>query len=415
MPFPFQVSSHDLANDIGTHVQSVFAGLSSDFIFMPKGEGFVDLKIFEQGYEALKKATAGFEELNATAIVQCITETPIALVVLRTMLGFTPPELAYTTTTRTKVEVSQGFARSLDREVRLAPTETLKLSELKADRLRAMVETVNGMLVAGVPEDLPKVLIHRLDKIDTQAGLLSLQTAAKLGIPYATLLYERFLGRPFAGHRDSVSDLVGEALEIAIERQLDRYGVSYYKTRRAEKVPGFKQTPDFIIPSWNNPLIVIEAKVTEDDGTARDKVTRMINLVNLSKDQTSNPRGYQVVAALSGRGFAVREQDMENLLLATGGKVFTLATIKHLVENTDIKKLATRKPDPDAEDETVDPGDPRVLGAIYEGIALRKVEKEAAKEAEKAAKKAEKDAAKAAKKASGKGRKKGEETGDRLL
>jgi hypothetical protein len=30
------------------------------------------------------------------------------------------------------------------------------------------------------------------------------------------LLYERFLGRPFAGHRDSVSELVGDSLESAM-------------------------------------------------------------------------------------------------------------------------------------------------------------------------------------------------------
>jgi hypothetical protein len=29
--------------------------------------------------------------------------------------------------------------------------------------------------------------------------------------------YERFLGRPFAGHRDSVSELVGDIVESAIE------------------------------------------------------------------------------------------------------------------------------------------------------------------------------------------------------
>lgn len=31
------------------------------------------------------------------------------------------------------------------------------------------------------------------------------------------LLYERFPGRPFAGHRDSVSEIIGDSLESAIE------------------------------------------------------------------------------------------------------------------------------------------------------------------------------------------------------
>ena len=50
------------------------------------------------------------------------------------------------------------------------------------------------------------------------------------------LLYERFLGRPFAGHRDSVSELIGDILELAIETELTNAGISFRKTRRAERV-----------------------------------------------------------------------------------------------------------------------------------------------------------------------------------
>ena len=40
---------------------------------------------------------------------------------------------------------------------------------------------------------------------------------ADLVVPYAMVLYERFLGRPFTGHRDSVSELVRDVVEAAIE------------------------------------------------------------------------------------------------------------------------------------------------------------------------------------------------------
>lgn len=50
------------------------------------------------------------------------------------------------------------------------------------------------------------------------------------------LLYERFLGRPFAGHRDSVSELVGDVVETAVEGLLSRTGISNRKTKRAERV-----------------------------------------------------------------------------------------------------------------------------------------------------------------------------------
>src|ERR1035441_7413325 len=92
-------------------------------------------------------------------------------------------------------------------------------------------------------------LIHRLDKADTRNGIASIQPLADLGVPYAMLLYERFLGRPFAGHRDSVSELVGDVLETAIEGVLTRAGISHRKTKRAERVTGFDQAPDFIIPN----------------------------------------------------------------------------------------------------------------------------------------------------------------------
>ena len=72
---------------------------------------------------------------------------------------------------------------------------------------------------------------------------------AAIGAPYAMLLYERFLGRPFAGHRDSVSELVGDGLENAIEEQLAKAGISFRKTKRAERFPGFNQAPDFMVPS----------------------------------------------------------------------------------------------------------------------------------------------------------------------
>jgi hypothetical protein len=66
-----------------------------------------------------------------------------------------------------------------------------------------------------------------------------------------------------------------DVLESAIEGVLSGAGISFRKTKRAERITGFDQTPDFIVPDEFNPQVVIEAKITEDDGTARDKVTRV--------------------------------------------------------------------------------------------------------------------------------------------
>jgi hypothetical protein len=158
------------------------------------------------------------------------------------------------------------------------------------------------------------------------------------------LLYERFLGRPFAGHRDSVSELVGDSLESAIEEVLTKAGISYRKTKRAERIAGFDQTPDFIIPSEFNPQVVIEAKITEDDGTARDKVTRIQHLAEISKMKSTNGfPDFEVIACIGGRGFGVRREDMKKLLIATRGKVFTLKTLNNLVKFTSLHKFKTNE------------------------------------------------------------------------
>lgn len=118
---------------------------------------------------------------------------------------------------------------------------------------------------------------------------------------------------------------------------------SYRKTKRAERIVGFDQAPDFIVPSEFNPQIVIEAKIAEDDGTARDKVTRVQHLgeLNVAARDDSQPR-IEVVACIGGRGFGVRREDMRKLLYATRGKVFTLKTLDRLIDNTRLKEFRTK-------------------------------------------------------------------------
>ena len=219
---------------------------------LPKGPGFIEYSTFEGGYEALKRTTKGFRDMAPEPVLGLVWQTPITLIVLRAMLGFTPSESADAASARTGSNISQGAARSIDRKVRIAPETPLRESGLSAERIRALVVTACQLLTDG-PEEVEDGFIHRLHKADTSGGLASILPLADIGVPYAMLLYERFLGRPFAGHRDSVSELVGDILETAIEELLTRHGISYRKTKRAERVQGFEQTPDFIIPNEFNP------------------------------------------------------------------------------------------------------------------------------------------------------------------
>ena len=340
--FPFEVSFEQIQVDPATYIMAIFSCLESEFLVLPKGTGFIEYPVFESAYEALKRVTTSFTNLTLDGVYPAAVDTPIVLIILRAMLGFTPPEWAYITTQRTGVTVSQGFVRTLDRNIRIAPHKPLSTSQATTQRIQALIQTACQLLSEGAPE-IAEHQIHRLDKADTRVGFDSLSNLSQLGAPYAMLLYERFLGRPFASHRDSVSELVGGGMEAAIEDVLTKAGISYRKTGRAERIPGFDQTPDFIIPSEFNPQVIIEAKITEDDGTARDKVTRIQHLSELSMlGQPDDQPKYEVIACIGGRGFGVRWEDMRKLLYATRGKVFTLNTLDRLVACSRLSEFRTQ-------------------------------------------------------------------------
>lgn len=344
--FPFEVSFEEVEADLDRFVAVVVESLQSDFLVLPRGKGFVGYPLFQEGYEALKTATQSFSTVSADVLLPVVTRTPISLIVLRTMLGLTPPEWAYVASIQTSVDIPQGAVRSLDRGIRIAPAKPLSARGDTPKRVKALIETACTLLTEGAPDVGPEQ-IHRLDKADTKGGLQAIQSLAQLGVPYPMLLYERFLGRPFAGHKDSVSELIGDSLEVRIEQAMNGAGVGYRKTKRAEKLPGFDQTPDFIIPDEFAPKAVIEAKVAEDDGTARDKVTRVQHLAELSRrGQRKGKRKFEVIACIGGRGFGIRREDMKKLLLATQGKVFTLKNLDQLIDCTALQQFRTRTAPP---------------------------------------------------------------------
>lgn len=335
MKFPFEVSFEEVQADLDVYVDAVFGCLTSEFLVMPKGKEFIEFAVFEEGYERLKRATGGFREVTPETVGAAVYDTPIALVVLRCMIGFTPPEWAYYASRQTGISVTQNAARAIDRNIRMDPKASLPSpGTVQGRRIRALISAACDALASGVPRQASDTL-HHLDKADTKAGLVSVRASANLGIPYSVLLYERLLGRPFAGHRDSISELIGNVIENAIENVLTEAGISFRKTRRAERLAGFDQAPDFVVPNEFNPKVVIEAKLTEDNGTARDKVTRVQHLgaLSLEGQPPGRPR-FEVVACIAGRGFGVRREDMKKLLLATRGKVFTLRNISDLVDKT---------------------------------------------------------------------------------
>ncbi|WP_131745092.1 hypothetical protein [Frankia sp. Cppng1_Ct_nod] len=339
---PYQLTNDELLAQLDEMVTVTFSDLTSQFMLLPRGPSFVTYLEFLAGYEALRHATDGFNSISVDQCWTALQENALALVVIRCVLGVSPPEWEDLTFEETGVRLPSNWGRGLDGKVKrnhdFFTTSTGKTA-MTIERTTLLLRSACTAILGGADE-APDGLIHRLEKIDTKEGLDSIRYVAQQHVPYAVLLYERFLGRPFASHRDSVSELVGDVMESAIEEQLSSSRIPFRKTKRAERVPGFDQAPDFFIPDELAPTVIIEAKITGDDGTARDKISRILRLASMRDQRLAESKPtFQVVACIDGRGFGVRRQDLKDLLLATHGKVFTANSLGDLISNTQIEKF----------------------------------------------------------------------------
>ncbi len=335
---PYHLTESELLTRLDDMVAVTFGDLTSQFMLLPRGPSFLTYEEFRDGYEVLRIETNGFESLTPERCWRALRQNARAFIVLRTILGVSPPEWQDLTNGATGSPLPPNTARTLDGRAKRDPLFFAKPTALVEGRVKNMLTTACMLLATG-PDLAPDGLVHRLDKFDTAMGAASIRHAAHQHVPYTVLLYERFLGRPFASHRDAVSELVGDVMESAIEAQLQHARIPFRKTGRAERVPGFDQAPDFFIPDEIAPGVIIEAKITGDDGTARDKVARILRLASMRDERAANGEpAYQVVACIDGRGFGVRQQDCRDLLKATRGKLFTANTLGDLIKYTDLVK-----------------------------------------------------------------------------
>jgi len=278
MERPFELEQEELAERVEEMVEVTAADLTSEFLLMPTGPGFIKYPDFRAAFEILKRNTKAFSEFTEDRVFKAFLEDGRAFCVLRSILGMTPPEWAELVRSEYSIEIPQNAVRVLDRKCRedlgyirhmegryraqLERSKAGKVVERSAtlQRIDVLIRAAIHFIAQGAPKAV-NGYIHRMDKFDTSQGSESLQYAATENIPYAVLLYERYLGRPFAAHRDAVSELVGEVIEDAIENLLRKHGVTYRKTGRAERIPGFGQAPDFCILSGVGPLQVVDYSV----------------------------------------------------------------------------------------------------------------------------------------------------------
>lgn len=200
---PFEADQEELEARLEDFVDVTFADLQSSSLVMPKGDAFVEYPRFREAYEVLKRTTAAFGNFTSATVWEAMREDSLVFVLVRAILGVTPVEWADLAATDLGSDVTQGAARGFDKRCRAdkgyVANLSLTRSSMTVERLRAMVEVACKYLEAGTPAGAEGT-VHRLDKFDTVEGMDSLRRVADMDVPYPALLYERYLGRPFATH-----------------------------------------------------------------------------------------------------------------------------------------------------------------------------------------------------------------------
>lgn len=319
--------------------QSYLTHLSPSFHLVPRGDSMFEEDDFDEAYEALAIGTDNFTRVDEASLKATLLECPAALAPLRMILGLTHNELAVAIRLHDpESNVAGGSLKNLERSAaQERPTATRQ----------RVVGSIAGAALAMMNRDLltvpPRVTTYfhsKLDKRDTVRGWQSVRDHTA-GVPYSALLFQRYVGGVWRQVQDAYSEVKGDAvLEIPLQDLLDTHGVPYHRTKRGAAGAaetraryGLKPGPDFIIPD-DSPTLVIESKVAEDGGTARDKSARIRTLVT-----AANARGLRACALIDGKGWTERPNALCDVILATQGRTYSLATIEQILELSEIQAL----------------------------------------------------------------------------
>jgi hypothetical protein len=88
-----------------------------------------------------------------------------------------------------------------------------------------------------------------------------------------------------------------------------------------------------------NPTVVVESKIGEDGGTVRDKAARVKDLA-----VAGTRRNLVVCAVVDGKGWTERLNSLADVVIATGGRTYTLQTLDSLIGVPEVAALRGTSP-----------------------------------------------------------------------
>jgi hypothetical protein len=302
--------------------------LAPDFAYAPKLD-FYELPHFQTAYDKLAAATAGFTDMTVERLSAAIQSEPTVLLPLRTITGLLKKEFAWTT---------KLVAEPLD----MRPLSENKIDSMERSgsstspaQARVAAETIDRIMRGGLFGDPPGTFKTKQDKPDTIDGWPSVRHYAGNGVPYSVFLHQRHYGGPFRQVIDAASELRGNLIEDAVETLFKEHGIRYIRTgshNQDEITTRFEitvhPTPDFVVyDSADNLRAMLECKLTNDGGTARDKALRFERL----RDESIRLGGIPLIAVLGGLGWTRVNDTLGPVIRDCDGRVFSVSNLSDML------------------------------------------------------------------------------------
>lgn len=324
--------------------ESYLAATQPSFHLIPRGEAMASEADFAAAYGVLAEETNDFIDVSAATLATALDREPAALAPLRMVLGFTTNELAVAISVLDPSQrISGRRLKNFERRQRPAGSATtarLKLIAVIAETAIALM----GRELLPVPASSADVFQSKLDKRDTRHGWRSVAADAQ-GVPYSALLYQRYVGGVWLVVQAAYSEAKGDALlEHPVAALLEREKILFYRSRsgasgatETAQTFGISPGPDFLLPA-DSPTVVIETKIGEDGGTVRDKAARIARLA-----EAASARRLVTCAVIDGKGWRERPNALVDVVIATGGRTYSLNTLEQLLAVPEIAALRNTK------------------------------------------------------------------------
>lgn len=303
--------------------------LSPDFAYINKAP-FYERPHFAEVYAVAAAATQQFTEVSEAQLARAVHDDPRTLLVFRTILGLTKDEFAHSTLLiADPLNLPPVNAGKID-------TMEKRGTPVSDDQVNVIAKTLTQVMDGTLFGDPNGDLHRKQEKLDTARGWSSVQHLAADGVPYADYLHQRHYGGAFRQVLDATSSRRGNIIEDAVEQLFKENGVPYVRTgshNQHDIADRFEilvaPAPDFVVFDGSDSLrAMLECKLVNDGGTARDKALRFERL----RAEAMRLGGVPLLAVLGGMGWTRVNDTLGPVVRDTDGRVFTLSTLPEMLD-----------------------------------------------------------------------------------